>query len=705
MRRVSLVVTLVFLTALPIITGAFVLVATKGAGDNAAAESGRLATYLAGTLTEPLWELNTGTIRSIGETLAREGTLSRLLIEDFQRGILFSYDNPLNAPERGFSAVTVPITRNGATIGLATFAMDFRAYRDEVRKTSLDIMATGALVFFLLLLGLRLALNRELTRPLQGLTSLIEGYRTGDPAPQMSAEMSYAEFSPLVEVLTRMGGTITSQLTELRELNSELEERVAQRTAELEARNAELSAESAQVAHWLSVANGANRAKSEFLANMSHELRTPLNAVLGFSQLIAKDRAVDEGTRRKAGLINESGRHLLSIINDILDVSRIEARRLELTPGAFSLAESLGFVDSMLRSRAEEKGLAFLMEIGEGLPAAVRGDERRIRQILLNLTANAVKFTSRGSVRIQAGYREGSFSFQVEDTGPGIPSDRIDGLFRPFERIRAGTEYIEGAGLGLAISRSLVDLMGGQLWVESEEGRGSAFRLSLPLPAEAGPGPSLVSSVSPSGYAGRRRSILVVDDDSGNCAFFVDLLRPLGFGVRAVPDGASALQAAAQEDFDLVLLDYRMPGLDGIATAEALREVLADRPRPAIIGVSASLNGAEGESDFAAACDEFLSKPVDGGVLLAALGRRLGLEWAPSPAQAGQAGPGPLPSPETALRILMAARQGDYLAVEEAIRGLEEGCWDGAARARRLAGDYDDQGLSILFSPFLKDGP
>ncbi|HEY0947043.1 MAG TPA: PAS domain S-box protein [Opitutaceae bacterium] len=375
-------------------------------------------------------------------------------------------------------------------------------------------------------------------------------------------------------------------------------------------------------------ADEANRAKSHFLASMSHELRTPLNGILGYTQILRRDSALTGRQRQGLDVIHASAEHLLTLINDVLDLSKIEARRLELNLCGFDLPGFVRGVADVFLPRTREKGIGFATEFASDLPLAVRGDEQRLRQTLFNLVGNAVKFTVHGGIifSVQPGAVPGTVRFSVSDTGPGIASAELPTLFAPFTQVGDARLQAGGTGLGLAISRSLVELMGGRLEVESRPGWGSRFWFDLPLPAVSSDtarprrGPRRVV-----GYEGPTRAVLVVDDHPSNRAVLCELLRSAGFAVRDVDTGEAALAACAATWPDLVLMDLRMPGMDGLETTRRLRTLAP--PTLRIAAVSASAYDLDRHECFAAGCDDFLAKPVREEELWDVLERLLGLVW------------------------------------------------------------------------------
>ena len=383
-------------------------------------------------------------------------------------------------------------------------------------------------------------------------------------------------------------------------------------------------------------AEAANRAKSQFLADMSHELRTPLNAVLGYAQLLTMDGGLSARQARGLDTIHKSGQHLLELINDILDLARIEAGRTELNPEAVNLRELLQTVVNLMRVKADEKRLAFVFEAGAGLPGAVMADERRLRQVLLNLLGNAIKFTDQGTVTLRAdaqgkGPGQVLLRLEVEDTGVGMRPEEMQRIFEPFEQVGDAQRRAGGTGLGLAITRALVNDMGGQVHVSSEPGRGSRFSVELPLPvvqpAEAAPRQAAAGVPR---YQGPARRVLVVDDVVANRDLMCDFLTKAGFQVAQASDGSELLAAAKSFRPDLILMDSVMPSVDGLEATRRLRRD-ADLAAVPVIAVSASATAEHRAACLQAGVNVFLTKPVSLETLHAHIGEQLGLQWvAPS---------------------------------------------------------------------------
>lgn len=409
---------------------------------------------------------------------------------------------------------------------------------------------------------------------------------------------------------------------------AELEERVRQRTMELE--RATVAAEA------------ANRAKSEFLATMSHELRTPLNAVLGYAQLLIHAENLSAKQREELAIIHRSGEHLLTLITDILDLSKIEAGKFELEPAEFSLPSMLNSLIDMTRLRAEQKGLTFTATPIEDMPFSVVGDEKRLRQVLLNLLGNAVKFTQQGSVALRVVCSLSStgseqttpnsaascaIRFEVRDTGNGIPPEQIDEIFQPFHQLKDRRLHVEGTGLGLPISRRLVRKMGSELFVQSAPGQGSLFWFEVQLPCSTTIPKTHASDLRQIiGYAGERRSVMIVDDVAENRLLLRDLIEPLGFDIREADNGEAALRLLERFHPDVILLDALMPVMDGLEAVRQIRR-LPEFAHTLVIMISASVFETNRQECLYAGSDAFLAKPVSQEELFEILRTHLALEW------------------------------------------------------------------------------
>ena len=450
-------------------------------------------------------------------------------------------------------------------------------------------------------------------------------------------------------------------------------------------------------------AESASRAKSLFLANMSHEIRTPMNAVLGYTQLLETDPHLPVRYRRPLKAICVAGKHLLGLIDEILDISKIEAGAMELNSRDFDLGELVEDVSAIFRMRCDQKGLAWQVEtrIGE---RAVHGDDRKLRQVLINLLGNAVKFTDRGQVCLRVEQDERRYRFGVEDTGPGISDGARAQIFQPFQQAEEG-EAKGGTGLGLAISKRQIELMGGVLELESAPGEGSCFRFTLELPqAEGTPEPVREHAGAPVRLAFPHRvKALVVDDVEDNREVLSGLLERAGVEVSTARDGAEALEKVAEQRPDIVFMDVRMPVMDGLSAVRQLRERWPDRH---IVCVAITASGLLRQRSFYldAGFDDFIGKPFHFSAVCDCMESHLGVafEHEPVAKPAADSGPGAdalagvrLP-PGLRERLLAAAQINALTEIESLVAELKQ---RGDAGARALAERLED-----LLSRYDTDG-
>jgi signal transduction histidine kinase len=370
-------------------------------------------------------------------------------------------------------------------------------------------------------------------------------------------------------------------------------------------------------------AESANRAKSAFLATMSHEIRTPLNGVIGMAQAMARDE-LPSAQRDRLAVIRSGGETLLCLLNDLLDLSRIEAGRLELEDGVVDVAEIAASAQAAFTALAADKDIHLELEVAPAAQGCWRGDPTRVRQVLYNLVSNAVKFTARGSVRIVVTHDGEALAMAVSDTGPGIPAERLEALFEKFVQADASTtRQFGGSGLGLSICRELAALMGGQVTAVSRDGEGSTFTLTLPLArAERRAQPRPAPRAASSERSGLR--VLAAEDNPMNQQVLATLLGQLGVELVLVGDGAQAVAASAGDDFDLILMDVQMPVMDGPTATRAIRarEGMIGRRTP-ILALTANAMAHHQAEYLAAGMDGLVAKPIQLAHLIAEMDRVL----------------------------------------------------------------------------------
>ncbi|WP_368856565.1 ATP-binding protein [Chelativorans sp. ZYF759] len=375
-------------------------------------------------------------------------------------------------------------------------------------------------------------------------------------------------------------------------------------------------------------AEAANDAKRRYVAGMSHELRTPLNAILGYAQLLEHDPTLPSRRRPALQVIRRSSEHLADLIESLLDISKIEAGKLEIHRAECGLRDLIEQLVATFEMEARDRGITFHLSIDPRVPSVVYADARRLRQILMNLLSNAVRYTQAGHVRFAVAYRNEVATFVVEDTGVGIPAEAHARIFEPFVRLQEGSRAVPGTGLGLTISKLLVEILGGDLAFDSEPGQGSTFRVRLMLPRVDQATPVKVMRRI-YGYKGRRRTIMIVDDNAEHRTLLEDALRPVGFDLVLAENGEAALSVVNAVSPDLVLIDIAMPGMSGWTLAGKLRH---EHSLPAPI-VMVSAHAAEQHAvlaqsqDVPGHHDDFLAKPVDIDMLFSRIERLLKLEW------------------------------------------------------------------------------
>ncbi|MEZ4866017.1 MAG: response regulator [Caldilineaceae bacterium] len=433
--------------------------------------------------------------------------------------------------------------------------------------------------------------------------------------------------------------------TALKAYSEQLETRVAERTAALEERTAALEAQTAKLIQARDAAEVANRAKSEFLSNMNHELRSPLNAILGFARITTRNLDLPQDVQENLGIIVRSGEHLLSLINQVLDLAKIEAGQMTLNPVDFDLQRLLNTLDDMFALTAETKGLQWRIVAAPNLPRLIRGDEVKLRQVLINLVSNALKFTNDGgvdlSVTAPACPQRSSqlLRFAVTDTGPGIPAAEQERIFASFTQTTTGQQVEGGTGLGLPISREFVQLMQGTLtvasprsmWDGTDQRPGACFQVEIPVVLRTGEAVELPARTQERLVVGLAPEqpiyrILVVDDKAVNRQLMVQLLAPLGFAVREAEDGCAAIAIWKAWQPHLIWMDMRMPVMDGYEAATQIKATTQGQAT-VVIALTASAFEEERALVLSAGCDDFLRKPFREADIFAMMSRHLGVRY------------------------------------------------------------------------------
>ncbi|PID57053.1 hybrid sensor histidine kinase/response regulator [candidate division KSB3 bacterium] len=571
-------------------------------------------------LTIPLWTLDRETINVIGKTYIQSEFVSQLTIDSDNISLSLTSERPNTQSEISRQGNVIYSGELLGSVGISMTSSYYRAlYKQLFWSSSITVLIILVLIFFL-----TEGLSRQfINKPLRQFIDLVNAYAAGNQQA-FTQQVPYHEFQPLISVLKKMGETISSHHTHLETL-------VQQRTQQLKKQTLELQDAK-------EIAETANQVKSAFFANISHELRTPMNSILGFAQLLSRDASLNDAQREKLGIVTRSGEHLLSLISDVLDMSKIEAGRLSVTLQSFDLWQTLTTIDEMMHIRAENKGIELRVIREAHVPQYITSDEKKLRQVLLNLLSNGIKFTQEGGVELRVKLLDSPEAFtarilfEIEDSGVGIAPEEMKTIFDPFGRTQYSHHHTEGAGLGLAISREFAQLMGGDIHVSSIPGKGSLFSFDIQATiAEAGELQTTSHTQRVIGLAPDQDDvrILVVEDILESRILLTELLKSIGFKVQDAENGYIALQCWERWRPQLIWMDMRMPVMDGYEATQRIRaaEVRQALPHTPIIALTASSFEDERAEILAIGCDDFLGKPFRENALFEMMGKYLGVRY------------------------------------------------------------------------------